>query len=294
MPDSRTFRFDYSATIDKLKPGTVARVWVPLAPSTREQEVEATEIRVPGEYRRTKAKKFGNEFVYFSAPANKEGRLPIEISYRVTRRAVRPEGTLADDAMEAAFLGESKFVPVNDVILTRFFVTGAPKGAPRDVARQLYDRVDDHMKYDKTGEGWGRGDVLWACQSGRGNCTDFHSLFISMCRDLKIPAKFEMGFPIPTDKASGEIPGYHCWARFLADDRWVGVDISEADKHPENKDLFFGTLPADRILFTTERDLVLEPPQAGEPVNFSIYPYVEVDGQPHTSQTRKFSYADVK
>ena len=28
------------------------------------------------------------------------------------------------------------------------------------------------------------------------------------------------------------------------------------------------------------RDLVLKPRQSGEPVNFLIYPYVEVDGKP--------------
>ena len=36
------------------------------------------------------------------------------------------------------------------------------------------------MRYDKTGTGWGHGDVLYACDAKKGNCTDFHSLFIAM------------------------------------------------------------------------------------------------------------------
>ena len=36
------------------------------------------------------------------------------------------------------------------------------------------------MRYDKSGTGWGHGDVLYACDAKKGNCTAFHSLFIAM------------------------------------------------------------------------------------------------------------------
>jgi hypothetical protein len=42
---------------------------------------------------------------------------------------------------------------------------------------------------------------------------------------------------------------------------------------------FFGKLSADRVAFTTGRDLILEPAQNGEPLNFFIYPHVEVNSQ---------------
>ena len=35
------------------------------------------------------------------------------------------------------------------------------------------------------------------------------------------------------------------------------------------------------------RDLVLEPKQQGGPVNFFIYPYLEVDGKPGGAQVEK-------
>ena len=96
------------------------------------------------------------------------------------------------------------------------------------------------MKYDKTGTGWGRGDTLWACDSKRRNCTDFHSLFMSMARSQGIPARFEIGFPIPAAKTSGEIPGYHCWSEFYLNRKgWVPVDISEAWKNQAKKDYYF-------------------------------------------------------
>ena len=34
------------------------------------------------------------------------------------------------------------------------------------------------VKYDKTGRGWGRNDIHYACEERQGNCTDFHAIFI--------------------------------------------------------------------------------------------------------------------
>jgi hypothetical protein len=46
-------------------------------------------------------------------------------------------------------------------------------------------------------------------------------------------------------------------------------------------------------MFSTERDLELVPKQAAGPVNFLIYPYVEVDGKPYAKQSRRFTFEDL-
>jgi transglutaminase-like putative cysteine protease len=125
----------------------------------------------------------------------------------------------------------------------------------------------------------GRGDAIYACNVKEGNCPDFHSLFIALARSRDIPARFTIGFPLGTPNAS-KIPGYHCWAEFYAGGLWVPVDASEAWQPPQLRQYYFGHLDADRVAFTMGRDLVLKPRQSGEPVNFLIYPYVEVDGNP--------------
>jgi transglutaminase-like putative cysteine protease len=173
------------------------------------------------------------------------------------------------------------------------------KEVPRDqlaAARMFYDVVNKHMRYSKEGTGWGRGDAVWACDSGYGNCSDFHSLFISLARSQKIPAKFEIGFPLPEKRGSGEVPGYHCWAKFRPGGKgWVPVDISEANKNPKMRNYYFGNLTEDRVAFSTGRDIDLVPKQDGEPLNFFVYPYVEVDGKayPQEKIQRKFSYKDL-
>src|SRR5271166_3492204 len=68
------------------------------------------------------------------------------------------------------------------------------------------------VKYDKTGRGWGRNDIHYACEERQGNCTDFHAIFIGYARALGIPARFAIGFPLPSGRGEGQIAGYHCWA----------------------------------------------------------------------------------
>jgi transglutaminase-like putative cysteine protease len=135
------------------------------------------------------------------------------------------------------------------------------------------------------------------CDSRFGNCTDFHSLFNALARSQKIPAKFESGFGIPTKRGTGDVPGYHCWAKFKPEGRgWVPVDISEANKNPKMSDYYFGNLTEDRVTFSTGRGLTLSPKQDGPPLNFFVYPYVEVDGKPYSADKikRRFAYEDVK
>jgi len=93
------------------------------------------------------------------------------------------------------------------------------------------------------------------------------------------------------------VEGYHCWAKFHPRGKgWVPVDISEANKNPRMTDYYFGNLTPDRVAFSTGRDIELLPRQAGPPLNFFIYPYVEVDGKVYAQEKieRRFSFRDEK
>jgi hypothetical protein len=296
-PASRTFDFTYAVTITDVPAGKTARVWVPLASSDDYQDVKVVSKKLPPGGKVGKDRLYGNEMEYVEAKAGPDGTIPLEVVYRVTRKEVRfddlrekPENpALLERSLQPDRLGplEGKHL---DLI--------RDKKIPDDnlaAGRLLYDVVNEHMKYDKPeGQPWGRGDVLWACDSRFGNCSDFHGLFIALARSRKVPAKFECGFPVPEKRGEGAIGGYHCWAWFRVEDKgWVPADISEANKNPAKKDYFFGNLDANRVAFTTGRDVELTPKQDGPPLNFFIFPYVEIDGKEHRKQERKFSYRDV-
>jgi transglutaminase-like putative cysteine protease len=66
-------------------------------------------------------------------------------------------------------------------------------------ARAIYDYIIDNMRYAKN-EKYGTGDAVYACDSKTGNCTEFHSLFISLARTANIPSRFAIGAGIPSDR----------------------------------------------------------------------------------------------
>jgi transglutaminase-like putative cysteine protease len=188
-------------------------------------------------------------------------------------------------------------VPLDDTIRkwAGEVVAAAHAHTDLEMARAIYDHVVATVKYDKTGKGWGRGDIYYACDARRGNCTDFHAIFIGYARAMGIPARFSIGFPIPTERGQGSIAGYHCWAEFYAKGiGWIPIDASEAAKNPPLREYFFGTHDENRVEFTRGRDLKLSPRQAADPLNYFIYPYAEADGKPVEDLERAFSWKDSK
>ena len=294
-PKTREFLFTYQAAVKDLEPGEGARIWLPVPPTNEDQDV--TIEKLPAGVRIDKEPKFGNLMVYATPRADMDGSISLSVTYRVRRREVQAEldGDHSDLTPTELFLKPDAKVPIGGKPL--MLLRGRPLPSDQfETARMLYELVNQHMRYSKEGAGWGHGDAEWACDSKYGNCSDFHSLFISLARSQKIPAKFEMGFPLPEKQGQGEIAGYHCWAKFKPAGRgWVPVDISEANKNPKMKEYYFGNLTADRVTFSVGRDIVLVPKQDGPPLNFFIYPYVEVDGKPCPAErvSRKFSYVDI-
>ncbi len=295
---AREFLFTYRATVTGLTPDHEARVWLPVPSSNEDQEIAIVKQELPAESKAGKEPKYGNQMLYVAARANDAGKVSFSITYRVKRHEVKADlcGKLRDMGDLELFLKPDAKVPLGGKPLALL----AGRDLPHDeleLARVLYDVVDGHMRYSKEGIGWGQGDAIWACDSKYGNCSDFHSLFISLARSNHIPAKFEMGFPLPEKHGQGEIPGYHCWAMFRPKGHgWVPVDISEANKNPKMKDYYFGNLTADRVAFSVGRDLTLVPKQDGPPLNFFVYPYVEVDSKPYPADKvqRRFSYRDTE
>ena len=299
----RHFSFHYVFTVKNVSPGERVRVWIPLAHSDRFQEVKVTSRSGDLPLKETRQPEYGNEVLYAETSKADRAEYKFSVDYDIVRREHiglvngKPAGdepsTKLTPVELGRFLAPDRLVPVTGVPAQ--LAAQETKGATTQLekAKDIYEYVFRTMKYDKTGTGWGHGDTLWACDAKHGNCTDFHSVFISMARAEKIPARFQIGFPLPADKHSAEIPGYHCWAEFYLDGAgWVPVDISEAWKHPDKHDYFFGAHDVNRIQFTQGRDLKLAPPQDGPPLNYFIYPYIEVEGKEYGNASIAFSFED--
>ncbi len=297
----RSFLFQYKVEIAKL-PETANRIeiWFPLPPDNLYQTVTDIAIHGQTEYRVVQDPEYGNKIAYISATAESGRPFETELTFRVTRKqrfqlySSERDFTLAQPRNLRRFLAPDSLVPIGGKIAAATAEVINSRMTPLQEARAIYDYVVATMSYDKTGQGWGRGDAVYACDARKGNCTDFHSLFIGMARAAGIPARFVIGFPIPEKRPSGKINGYHCWAEFfLPDAGWIPVDASEARQHPRLKKFLFGGLDANRVEFTIGRDIRLDS-RRNLRLNYFIYPYVLVDGKQFTAVTREFSFRDLE
>src|SRR5215831_3626486 len=303
-PKDRVFQFTYKAEFGQIPEGTrELKVWLPYPTTNAHQEV--FDVKVNGLTGATvyTEPQYQNSILYLPAQNPGSGPVTVEVVFKVRRfeyirrdyTSFKPTSVHAFDPGMQKYLSADKLVPLNDRI--RKIAEEVTRGKKTDLekARAIYDYTLANMKYDKSGEGWGRGDIIFACDAKRGNCTDFHALFMGLCRVSGIPARFSIGFPLPEKRGEGQIPGYHCWAEFyLSGYGWVPVDASEAWKHPEKKDYFFGAHDENRVQLSTGRDLVLRPRQQGEPLNYFVYPYAEADGKTLKAIKTDFRFKDLE
>ena len=309
--DYRNFNFSYSVELDESS--EKVEVWIPIPKSTEVQTITNVNLDSGGiecaEYVESEHK---NKYYYCSADllaSDTKVTLTCDVK-RVERQGVvygNIDNVIYKKGTSVVPVGLDKFKRVidkNDLTSSninnvyQYVLNGMHYGKPTDnTADDIYysgmnsktntqwlpdiEYGENKVKKDVVVElykagtvySYANGNSNYACDIGVGNCTDYHSYFISLCRTLDVPARFHMGFPIPSQENEGKVKGYHCWAEYYEDGQWHPVDISEADKDPSKADYFFGTLDNDRVGFTTGRDLVLV--NHTDPVNFFGYPIVK-------------------
>lgn len=269
------FEFTYQATLPTMAES--AKMWIPIPTDDQFQDITMNRVEIPGEHTILIDEKYGNQVLFVELSPDDSGKKMV-LHFNVKRQE---KSVFTDETSPSVYLSSDSKVPVNDTFkMIANEVLEDKNGGDLVRARALYDHTIDSMKYAKVGTGWGQGDAEFACDAARGNCTDYHSYFIALCRVSEIPARFAIGAAVPSNRDDGGVSGYHCWAEFYAEGKWWPVDISEADKYTSLATYYFGRHPANRVEFSKGRDLIVEPgPQTG-PINFLAYPLLEVGGKP--------------
>src|SRR5262245_8524426 len=208
---TRHVQIRYTATIPAAPSGTKQmRIWMPYPESDAWQTVSNVAVEAPYTHSMRHEAEYGNAILFLEgAPASDP--ITVTLSFEATRKEFvnRPDhpsaaaGDHVDPGTLARFRKRDTLVPLDGKIAAVAREATQGRTTQQDKSRGIYDYVTSHLKYDKTGTGWGRGDAIWACDAKRGNCTDYHSLLIGMARAEGIPAKFEIGLPVPEDKSDG-------------------------------------------------------------------------------------------
>ena len=303
VPRERSFTFEYAVTVKDIPAGAhTVDIWLPVPHDDAFQRITSLRVDTPYHYE-TATGAEDNRILHICVTDLKTSSIPVNISFQAVRKErIQPlllgSHTVAVEQPSdlSRYLQPDRLVPLDDTIRSWAHEVVAAAGATTDLemARAIYNHVVSTVKYDKTGKGWGNGDIYYACDARRGNCTDFHAIFIGYARAVAIPARFAIGFPLPADRGAGKIAGYHCWAEFYAKGiGWVPVDASEAAKNPAKREYFFGAHDENRVELSKGRDVLLVPRQQGPPLNYFVYTYVELDGAKYAGVETSYSYHDL-
>ena len=253
-PRERSFNFEYAVNVKDLPTGPhTVDIWLPEPHDDSFQRIANLHVDSPYPHEVSTGAE-GNTMLHLRVKDPKEPSIAVTMRFDAVRKEhVQPlpaAAAVGDPPDLARYLQPDRLVPLDDTIRkwAREVVDAAGAKTDLERARAFYNHVVATVKYDKSGKGWGNGDIYYACEARRGNCTDFHAIFVAYARAAGIPARFAIGFPLPADRGAGKIAGYHCWAEFYAKGiGWVPVDASEAAKNPARREYFFGAHDENRV-----------------------------------------------
>ena len=275
------------------------RLWIPYPVSSQYQDISA--VRVKGDFAQSGVytdRKYQTPILYAQWPVGSKKR-HLSFSFKVVRQEAGrrnfPKKEAAwDPADYAMWLAPSSLGPIDGPVksLADSIVKGKTTVLAR--AKAVYDWICDNMYRNPKTIGCGMGNVCALLKSRGGKCTDIHSVFVALCRAAGIPAREIFGIRIGKKSGQDITKWQHCWAEFyLPGYGWVPVDPADVRKmmlkkklrlsDPETARLrryFWGGWDAYRVKLALGRDLILNPPQKGAPLNTFGYPYAEVGGKP--------------
>lgn len=298
-PKKKRGKITFKVGIDSFEGAKKVRLWLPYPVSNEYQNI--TDIKIGGNFTSSgvyRESKFGNTILYAEWKEPKS-RPELAFSFKIERSEIIrknfPKSRYSSISPEIKkFLLSSSHVPTTGKV--KDLAEKATKGKKSILlkAEAIYDFLVEKYQRDPNVKGCGTGDVLTLVKTKAGKCVDIHSVFAALARSVGVPFREIFGIRMSSKKEDDITGSYHCRGEFyLPGYGWVPVDASDVLKlmlkknltlnDPEVKEArsyFFGSQTETYIDFGTGRDLVLNPPQDGEKLNYFMYPYAEVDGKP--------------
>ncbi len=333
-PRQATFDAKHELEVAIPEGAQVVRIWF-----TQPQADAATEVRrmkvesTAGDAKSAKDNE-GNTYLYWEISKPAAGTFKATTTFEVARKevcgnvdpaATRPYKDADKKGMEK-YLCPTQYVIIDDKIEALAKEIVGDEANPTAASRLIYDWILENIEY------WVKepaklkasptGSTEYCLTTKTGNCTDFHSLYMSLSRAAGIPTRIIYGsfFKGPLDGQDAD-QSYHCWLEYFAPNvGWIPLDVAVADifvegvtlteenkpkinltvaddyagPDPKMVDYYFGNIDARRVVWSHGRDLTLDPKQAGGPVNAMAKAYVEIDGRPFDGYKRKLTFKEIK
>jgi transglutaminase-like putative cysteine protease len=295
MAKSGTITYDIK--LNAAQGAKQAKLWLPYPLSDEHQTI--SDVHVGGNYTGSAVYRDpagGATYLYAEWTAV-NGRPSLTMSFHAVSKDRRIEklkdsGKPVPETVQK-YLASTEWAPANDY---RKLAAQIVKGKKSYLARvnAVYDWVIEHTFRDNGVKGCGLGLTTRTLTElkGRGKCADISSVFVTIARAAGIPARDVFGLRVAQPKSGDISSAFHCWAQFyLPGTGWVMADPADVRKmmleHKiELKDagqwkkFFWGGDDLFRVALEEDaRGVVFNPPQKGEPLDYFMYPFAQVDGK---------------
>src|SRR6185369_3508883 len=150
-PRERKFEFEYKALVKEIPTGAKkVDLWIPVPHDSPFQRITEMKIDSPHQYK-----------IHTTQSEHLQERLQ-QANYAPVREERDPD-------MDR-WLQPDRLVPIDGKIKQWALEVIDAAGAKTDLekARAIYNHIVSTVKYDKSGQGWGRGDIYYACDARRG------------------------------------------------------------------------------------------------------------------------------
>ena len=284
--------------LSKQESGKETKLWIPYAVSDKNQSV--TDVKVSGDF--TSSAVYTDQVngtpILFASWDKAAASRKLTYSFAVEREEIHLGNLPAKEpawnrADYAEFLKPTSIGPTDGEVKKLSDSITKGKRTVLEKAKAIYDWTCENMYRDPATRGCGKGDVCELLKKPGGKCTDISSVYIALARAAGVPAREVFGVRLGKKAEEDVTTWQHCWVEFfLPGTGWVPVDPADVRKAMlveklelkdaktrEYLDYFWGGSDAYRVKIASGRDLVLNPPQAGAPLNTFGYPYAEVGGK---------------
>jgi hypothetical protein len=287
-----TMEFDLSAH----GIGEEARLWIPYPVSDRDQLIGS--VKIGGDAEETAIytdRVFGQPMLFARwDKAARDRKLTFSFAVQreeVVRRDFPVKEAAWDPSDYAEFLKPTSRAPIDGPVKKLADEITKGKSTVRDKARAIYDWVCGNMYRDPLVRGCGPGDVCALIDRKRGGkCVDIHAVYVALARAAGVPAREVFGIRLGQNDEENISGSQHCWVEFFVPGYgWSPADPGDVrkamltekldlndPKTAQYRDCYWGHLDACRVKLAQGRDLILNPAQNGEPLNYLMYPFAQV------------------
>ena len=297
MAKDRSGEVELAVTIAAPDDSKDVRVWIPYPVSDKVQDI--SNVRINGNFTQSgiyAEKETGNLALYAEWTTPTKDRaitLTFDAKANELIRKDFPEVEPVVPVEIKEYLKSTVFIPTDGKIKEIALSITNDKQKISEKARAVYQWVVENTKRDPDVQGCGTGEVEKVIAKRSGKCADISSVFVSVARAAGVPAREVFGLRLGKKDEEDMTSGHHCWAEFYVPGYgWVPTDPADVRKIMlVNKldlkgaqgfvDYYFGAVEQYRVaLARGGRGYYLNPRQNGGPLNYFMYPYAEVNGEP--------------